>query len=87
MDSKQQADEAGTIGIRIRHENQERGKFFTRWPIADLDNVIPMIGRWGLRDDDKSVEISEADLAGQFVISDGHIYFEVMIGDLGVEVD
>jgi len=80
-------DQGPTIGVWIRHENQEKGRWFTRWPIGDLDNVIPVIGRWGLRDDDKGVEVAANDLFGTFVIADGIVRFEVMIADQVAEDD
>lgn len=84
--SSEQNTQGPDIGVWIRHENQEKGRWFARWPIADLENVIPAIGHWGLRDDDYGAEVAESDLSGSFVIVDGVVGFEVMIGDLGVEV-
>ena len=83
--SDEQSISKSTIGVWIRHENQENGRWFTRWPIEDLDNLIPTLGKWGLRDDDEGVEIPQSDLFGTFVIVDGVTRFEVMIVDQGGE--
>ena len=62
--------------IRIRRAGETSSRHLTTSSIDKLDQVIPVISRWGIAGE-------QPDMTGQFVIEqeDGRAYFEVVVSD------
>jgi len=67
--------------IRIRHEYDETARKIgeVAFDEAALDQVIPLLSRWGVSKDGESYDISV--MAAQFVVTDSVAYFEVTLCD------
>lgn len=64
----------GTIPVHISTADATGHAF--DWPADRLDEVVPLIARWGVADEDAT------DLYAQLRITDhGHVVFEVVVGD------
>ncbi len=52
---------------------------FAHWPVDALDDVIPLIARWGMTDlDGGDLDISSA--VGDFVVNAKQVVFRVSVG-------
>jgi len=69
-----------SIEIRIRHSSEGEPRHLMHWPADRLDEVIPMISGWGLVFPDLgTIHDSAADYSGQFVVTNTHAFFEVVV--------
>jgi hypothetical protein len=72
------------VTVLVRRFRGERGEVFTRWPVAKLQDVIKIVGDWGIRDESTGKVYDEADLTGEFVLRTGSVIFEITI-DAGTD--
>lgn len=69
-----------TIEIRIRHSSEGEPRHLMHWPADRLDEVIPLISGWGLVFPDLgTTHGAQADYSGQFVVTNTHGFFEVLV--------
>jgi hypothetical protein len=66
--------------IRIRHELDETGQKVGEVAFDEtaLDQVIPLLSRWGVADRDGEM-YGVSEMVAQFKISDSAAYFEVIL--------
>lgn len=66
--------------VRIRNEYDERAQKVGEVAFDEtaLDQVIPLLSRWGVSDRDGTVYDS-SEMAAQFVVTNSGVYFEVML--------
>jgi len=69
------------VDVRIRHEYDETAQKVgeVAFDEAALDQVIPLLSRWGVSKHGETYDISV--MAAQFVVTDSTAYFEVMLCD------
>lgn len=65
------------IEVRIRHDWDNKPIRLMEVPWDELDEVMPLIGRWGLYADG-SIEVPDR-LSGQFRVDDNIAYFLITI--------
>jgi len=69
---------SGTIEVKLRDiEGFDKAIHFTDWPLDRLDEIIPLINRWGLYTDKHSP--GELDFSGTFRYDNGQVFFEVLL--------
>ena len=68
------------VEIRIRGENDDSAQRLgeVAFDEAALDRVIPLLGRWGVADENGE-EHGTRDMVGQFKVSPVGAYFEVIL--------
>ena len=49
---------------------------------ASLDNVIPLLNRWGVSDEEGNSFDSDSQMYGQFRVTPQGAYFEIVLGDV-----
>ena len=69
----------GIIEVRIRKDYQDNSKHLTTWPIGDLDNLLSLLGRWTVIDQNGDGPWETTDLSGQFVHTPRETYFEIVM--------
>lgn len=65
--------------VRIRYEEDPEALPLGDVPFFDLDQVVHFLSKWGVNYEYDS-DFAYGNITGEFVISDGKAYFEVMLG-------
>ena len=67
-----------TIPVHVITGIDDRG-FFADWPLDELDDVIPLLTRWGLTDSEGSDTNVERNAVGEFVHTGRRVIFRVTV--------
>lgn len=68
---------AGTIPVHVQTDIDDG--FFTDWPVDRLDEVIPLLARWGLLDSEGDSTDPGRTAVGEFVHTGRRVTFRVSV--------
>lgn len=67
-----------TIGVYVA-TTVDDPRFFANWPLDRLDEVIPLLARWGLTDSDGDDTDPGSNAVGEFVHTGSMVMFRVSV--------
>lgn len=65
------------IEVRIREDSQSDATYLCEWEVADLDRLIPTLGRWGGYG--PGGEFDGTQMSGQIYFGSEGAFFEVIV--------
>lgn len=65
------------IDVRIRTDGDTTAVPLCKWPAAELDDLLPMIGSWGVYREGNTY--TTAELVGQIHADEFRAYFEIVV--------
>lgn len=68
-----------TITIPVHVQTDVDNGFFADWPIDELDDVIPLLSRWGLTDSEGDDTDPATNAVGEFLHTGKRVVFRVSI--------
>lgn len=68
------------ITVRIRHEDNVEAVHLCTWEVDRLDELIPMVRRWGLSYGGES-SYSDWEIVGEFRLDETAAYFLLLLSD------